>query len=346
MKNDFPEKILIIRLTSIGDILLSIPLILELRSRNPDIQIDFLVAKKYQQILDPIHSQINTKYCFDKNKKESREIRRIREIIRGKDYEWILDIHNSLRTKRLLFPINNKKIYRVNKFTIRRFLFVKFGFNAYPEVPVHQKYLNTAPIELSPTRSWYLDDYQNSSRQEQLLQEIPFLEKDKFNLVIFPGAKHRTKRWPLEKYLELIEWILQKTEWNIILSGDASDKQLLNSKLKESERIKNVCGEHDLIGTINLVALSDGVLSNDSGPMHIGAFLHKPQLAIFGNTVQEFGFTPLNNRAMIIENNSVDCRPCSHIGYEECPRGHFKCMKTISVQEVFQSTLKLEKMYN
>ncbi|MCF7886515.1 MAG: glycosyltransferase family 9 protein [Candidatus Marinimicrobia bacterium] len=334
-----PQNILIIRLSSIGDIILSFPLIRELNNKYPDSNIDYLLGKKYKPLLRPISKYINNIYGFDKAD-DLCEIKRYRQMIRATNYDWVLDLHNKLRS-RLLTTFIGTKVRRIKKYQLKRWLYIKLGLKIYPEVPVYEKYMSTAPIDIDFNEDWYLHDCKQDKIKAKINKDIPFFENDARVVVIFPGARHYTKRWPLTKYYQLVERIKRQTDYKIIIAGDEKDARVLQQKNFCSEDIINVSGKYNLLETMCLVSLCELVISNDSGPMHMGALFHKSQIAIFGNTVTQFGFAPLNDKAILIENNELNCRPCSHIGYESCPKDHFKCMRGISVDEVFIAFKKL-----
>jgi heptosyltransferase-2 len=94
-----------------------------------------------------------------------------------------------------------------------------------------------------------------------------------------------------------------------------------------------------LLESIVLIQKSNIILSNDSAPMHISALFSKPQVAIFGGTTPQLGFAPLSPNALVIENEKLKCRPCSHIGRAKCPKKHFKCMKEITAEMVYENLL-------
>jgi heptosyltransferase-2 len=338
-----PEKILIIRLSSIGDIILSYPLLMELNDKYPDCEIDYLIAQKYQDLLYPIRRKLHAILTFNKNRGPAQIIK-YRRKIKDRNYDWILDLHNKPRSW-ILTIFTAAKTFRVNKYQIKRWLYIKFSWDIYPEIPVYQKYFNTAPVELQKTEKWYFKDCRNEKIKNRLSDKHPVLNQSKPVILIFPGAKHKTKQWPLKNYFELINKIIKQTDWIVILSGDKHDARAINKKF-ENKRIINTCGKYNLIETMCLVSLCDMIISNDSGPMHMAAVFHKPQIAIFGSTVPRFGFSPYNDKALIIENKNLKCRPCSHIGYDKCPRDHFKCMRAITVPHIFRELSNLTKLLN
>ena len=168
------------------------------------------------------------------------------------------------------------------------------------------------------------------------------LEKDDFRLVMAPGARHFTKRWPPGYYAALIRMMFEKQGSKTLLVGGPEEVSLISSIQKQAgQKIsRNLAGELSLSETFALIRQAPFFLSNDSGLMHAAAAFQIPQIAIFGSTTRELGFFPLNPKALLLENSGLACRPCSHIGKSKCPRGHFKCMQEITPEMVAEKILK------
>nr|MBP6673381.1 glycosyltransferase family 9 protein [Bacteroidota bacterium] len=103
------------------------------------------------------------------------------------------------------------------------------------------------------------------------------------------------------------------------------------------QAVSNFAGEFTLLETAAAMEFCDVVVTNDSGLMHLAAAKQRKVVAVFGSTVQEFGFAPYGTEAVVIENKTLDCRPCTHIGRKECPKGHFRCMTEITPESVYPS---------
>ena len=334
--HSIPARILIVRLSSIGDILLSFPLVQAIANSYPEAKIDFLTGKAHTELLQPIASRLDKILRFDKTH-DRRERGRIRAILRKSDYDFILDIHNNHRSRSMLAGLGIS-VHRLQKYRVRRFLYTKCRWKSvYPHIHVAQKYLNTFPIALDNPDLYVKIDYGLPELTENIDNFLADFPPKKPKIILFPGARHFTKRWPLEYYAELIAVILDQTDWQVIIGGDTEDGQYVSQlKVLENQRVHNACGQFDLLEIMLLIRICDWVVSNDSAPMHMAALFHKKQIAIFGNTVPRFGFAPLNPKAVILENRQLRCRPCSHIGYKKCPKGHFRCLRDISVESVMK----------
>ena len=335
---DNPEQILLVRLSSIGDILLTFPLIQSLHHDYPNTAIDFIVGKEYRDVLTPVRHYLRDIIIYDKSKVFG-ESRRIRKIIRNNHYSLIADLHNNLRTRRLR-PNRYTKIYRFKKQRIRRFFYVKWKWDVFDVAPVWKRYFQTVPLSFSKT-DFQLRKFQaDPAIVNQLKRDIQALDSGKKCILIYPGARHFTKRWPLEYYRQLISMILERTQYTIILGGSKDESAYIQPLTRlDQNRVFDTSGKYSLFENFVLVSLCDLIISNDSAPMHMAALLGKKQIAIFGNTVREFGFYPENPHAVIMEDNTVSCRPCSHIGFDKCPKMHFDCMRKIAPDIVLQQIL-------
>ena len=153
----------------------------------------------------------------------------------------------------------------------------------------------------------------------------------------------RLKRWPLERFTEVGIKLAQDINAKILLFGSKADNSIcdtiahaINTKSGD-ERATNMSGLFSLLETASAMKHCDIIITNDSGLMHIATAMKKKVVAIFGSTVREFGFFPVGTGNLIIERNGLYCRPCSHIGRDECPEGHFRCMTENKVDEVIEA---------
>jgi heptosyltransferase-2 len=175
----------------------------------------------------------------------------------------------------------------------------------------------------------------------------PFSDKikkeDKVKVAIAPGAFHSTKRWLPERYAELINVIKNKYDAEIIIIGGKADIEVTeNIKRLSGIEVIDKSGSDSIISTAEVIDECDLLITNDTGVMHIAAARQVPIVAIFGSTVKNFGFVPFRVKNVIVEKD-IPCRPCTHIGRESCPKGHFDCMKKISVDDVLNAVEILMK---
>ncbi|MGD1046521.1 MAG: lipopolysaccharide heptosyltransferase II [Bacteroidota bacterium] len=339
-----PIKTLVIRLSSIGDIVLASPLIRIFRKQFPLSQIDFVVRKEYAELVR-YNPNISTIIEFDAVGGFG-ELQRLKENIRRERYDLILDIHNSLRSRYLRFLSGAKKTSVIDKRVIARTMLVWCKKNFYRNiVSVADRYIETA--------KQYGMENDNKGLELFIPDEIRFKVAEKltsFNLHRFekvvgfcPSAKHATKCWPQERFAELGVQLSKDFNARILLFGGHEDKvkcssiaHVINS-LSGEERATDLSGELSLLESAIAMEACIFIVTNDSGLMHIAAAMKKKVVAIFGSTVKEFGFFPVGTENALIERAGLYCRPCSHIGRDSCPEKHFRCMKEIQVEEVMKS---------
>jgi ADP-heptose:LPS heptosyltransferase len=162
---------------------------------------------------------------------------------------------------------------------------------------------------------------QDKSLPDNVTNEVPSTF-----IAIVIGAKHSTKRLPLDKIRELCSSLKQ----NVILLGGPEDKDTGELISKDLSSVKNYCGELTIGQSAFLISKASLVITHDTGLMHIAAAFQKRIISIWGNTVPEFGMYPYvpknTGLSKVFEVGNLNCRPCSKIGYDTCPKRHFKCM--------------------
>jgi len=337
-ENENIKKILIIRLSSIGDIILTTELIRLIRKRFPDATIDFLIQKEYKELLR-FNSRINNIIEYDK-KLSLNEINDARnEYLKGEKYDLVVDLHNNVRTRHWRRGIY-KNLVKVRKYRLEKLALVHINnsFNSMPHVT--DRYYNVVShlgIEKDNRglEVWLEDENAYKAVENSTANKV---------IGIAPGAKHFTKMYPKEKIILLFEKLMViYPNYKFKIFGIDEDKPLAEKFIKLNKTaVSDFCGELTLLETAKELDSCDVLISNDSGLMHLAAARKVPSLAIFGSTVPQFGFTPYGNRSEIVEID-LDCRPCTHIGRDKCPKGHFNCMNLIENDIILE---KLERLLN
>lgn len=341
------NKILIIRFSSIGDIILASPLIRALRAAHPDALIDFLVKSEYAELVryNPHLSSI-----IELKTSEKEELKQLKLKIRSEHYDVIFDIHNSLRSRYLRKFSGAKHTSVVNKRLIARFARVNLKRNIYSKViSVADRYFETASAygvrdDGKGLEIFIPDDTVSAVRALMSKYNLSRYER----VVGFaPSAKHFTKRWPTERFVELGITISKQHMAKILIFGGKDDADycgdiahMINADLGSSAA-ESIAGNFSLLETAAALDSCNVVVSNDTGLMHLAAARKRDVVAVFGSTVREFGFFPYGTRSIVVENESLPCRPCSHIGLAACPEGHFKCMKDITAGRVYAAVEEL-----
>ncbi len=308
------KKILVIRFSSFGDIILSFPLIKILKEKFPLSQIHFLTKEKYLEIVS-MNPDINRVMLFDGSLTE------MRKNISKEKFDLIIDIHKNFRSIAVSF-LNGKKIERYRKENFKKFMLVKFKINLFEKIiPVFEKYLLTIKDYIK------LEGYQFTKTDLDFDKSKTF--EDSY-VVISPASRHFTKTYPAEKF---IDYINSNGEKKYVLIGDNSDNDRSICELISSrcQNVVNLCGKLSIKELAGLIYNCEYVICNDSAILHLSEALGKKVYAIFGSTVREFGFFPQLKESKVFEVSGLKCRPCTHIGLNACPKGHFKCMRELQL---------------
>ncbi len=316
-----PKSILIIRLSSLGDIILTTPLVQELRKKYPDAKIDFLVRKEYADIA--LQFPWVSEVIILDTSKGKEEIRKINQELQNRKYDHVLDLHNNIRSK-LLRKNLGSKLHVINKRIFKRWLLVKSKINLLKNSPdIIGRYFETAKelnvLDTGIGTTLGIEKHSSGIKKA----------------AICPGAKHWNKRWLPEYYAEVAKDLITKG-YQIEFFGSADEKEYVSkiaSQLPQG-KVVNLCGEISLLDLPQRMAECSLGITNDSGLMHVANAAGVPTISIFGPTVREFGFYPRAKNAIILENKGLDCRPCTTIGLDHCPKGHFRCMKEITPEKI------------
>jgi lipopolysaccharide heptosyltransferase II len=337
------QKILVIRFSSLGDVILSSPLIRNLRAAYPSARIDFLVKTEYADTVqfNPHISSVITLKTSD-----GQELRSLKKYIRQTGYDIIIDIHNSLRSRYIRLGAGALHTTVVKKRAIKRFFLVKFGWNFYHKViPVADRYMETVRKFGVSDDGGGLEIFFPEETRHAISTIMERYKPEKYEIVVGmgPAARHGTKRWLPERFVELGVALAKRYRCKIFLYGSREEtdfcgdmSQMMNTRSGYTVA-ENFAGKLNLLETAAALDYCHVMISNDSALMHMAAARKKNTVAIFGSTVKELGFVPYRTRSIIVERNDVHCRPCSHIGLAECPKKHFRCMKDISASDVMSA---------
>ncbi len=330
-------KTLIIRFSSIGDIILSSPLVRVLRAAYPDGQIDYVTKKEYSELVRFNHN-LNVTHEYDAATGWEGLIA-LQGRLKAERYTHVIDIHNSIRSRFLKTRLGAHYISTIDKKVFQRTMLVKFKKNLYREIlSVADRYVRAAaPLGVkSDNRGLELD-----IPDEVLFGvsgKVARLRLNRFEKIlgICPGAKHATKRWPAERFAELGKRFCREHSGAVMLFGGPEDRSLLTDVADRigDDRAFVLGGEFSLLETAAAMQYCDAMVTNDTGLMHMACAMHRKVVAIFGSTVQEFGFFPVSKESIVLERRGLSCRPCSHIGRSECPEKHFRCMLDTQVEDV------------
>ncbi|MFH0734378.1 MAG: glycosyltransferase family 9 protein [bacterium] len=319
------KKVLIIRFSSLGDVLLTTPILRALKKSYPTVTIHYLIKNEVKEAI-LFNPYIDKIIVFNKTDK----LTDLRSSIRLEKYDYIIDLHDNLRSMYITKGLN---VFRIKKPTLKKYLLVKFKINLLKQ--------NKSVVEMYAAA---IPEFKLDNLGLELFlnkgENVPCVENK--TIGICPGAKHYTKRWEYNSYKELI-LLLTNSGYKVLLFGGTYDMEMCKHLADNNKNVENISTDNDLIAMGKNMLRCKLIVGNDSGLMHTASALKVPVIVIFTATVKEFGFAPYKAKSIIIENNKITCRPCSHIGKSVCPKRHFNCSKTITPLLVFN---KLQKFYD
>jgi len=318
------KKILIVRFSSIGDIVLTTPVVRCLKKSFPDSELHYLTKSKYKDIVK------NNPY-IEKVYSIVKDIKEIKSDLKAENYDFIVDLHHNLRTLELRLALN-KRAYQFPKLNVRKWLLTTFKINKMPNLHIVDRYFQT------------IKDIGVKNDLQGLDYFIP--KKDEINLKAYHipnefivyaiGAQLATKRMPTKKIIELII----STSQTVVLLGGISDMDAAREITQSCNNAINLCGDLNLNQSASILQQAKKVIAHDSGLMHIAAAFNKQIISIWGNTVPELGMYPYLPSSPLLYSihqvNDLKCRPCSKIGYQSCPKKHFNCMNMQNLTKISQ----------
>lgn len=311
------KKILLIRFSSIGDIVLTTPIVRALKEQLK-CELHVLTKKQYAGIYKN-NPRVDFVHSFEKN---------IAEIIiklKNENFDFVVDLQKNLRSHKVVKALK-KPSASFPKLNIEKWLLVNFKINKLPEKHIVDRYFEAVkPLGISNDRlglEYYLP-------KNEAIDPVSIKETLKNGFVAWViGGQHFTKIMPAEK----VSFIISKLNLPVVLLGGPEDKDRGEEivELSDNHSVFNTCGQFSLNGSASLVEQSKLVITNDTGLMHIAAAFKKPIISIWGNTIPEFGMYPYlpdkEDKFVISEVKDLSCRPCSKLGHKKCPKKHFKCM--------------------
>lgn len=324
-------KVLVIRFSSIGDIVLTSPVLRCLKNQKPGIQIHYLTKSAFRSVVAH-NPHIDKVFYLEDN------LNQVIAELKKEKYDYVIDLHHNLRTARVKRALDMPS-YTFPKLNFKKWLLVNFKMNLMPDKSIVDRYFE-AVKPLGVRNDGQGLDYFIPEHAKIGNKDIPMSHWAGyvgFNI----GGTHNTKKFPVEKWQELCKLC----PYPIILIGgpDDRDDALLIASV-DTVKVYNACGKFNINESATLVQYAKAIVSNDTGMMHVAAAFKKGIVSLWGNTSPEMGMFPYygyNNltervapNSYLMENKELNCHPCSKIGYEKCPKGHFKCMKELDVYKI------------
>jgi ADP-heptose:LPS heptosyltransferase len=341
-------KFLVIRFSSIGDIVLTTPVVRCLKKQVVTAEVHYLTKASFKPILQA-NPYIDKIHCLGAGlaggPAAGDDLSAVIEELRREDFDYVIDLHHNLRTLKVKRGLG-KKAFSFDKLNIPKWLYTNFKVNRMPDRHIVDRYMDTV-ASFGIRNDGIGLDYFIPPEDELKPNDIPTAHQAGYvGLVI--GAALPTKKLPYHKLAEICE----QARHPIILLGGPEDAET-GERLAAIDPIKiyNACGKFNLNESAGLVKLARLIVTHDTGLMHIAAAFKRPVLSVWGNTVPEFGMYPYYGDNYLnyyeggrlgklpyemMEVKGLPCRPCSKIGYQKCPKGHFKCMEQQPMERILQ----------
>lgn len=321
-------KFLIIRFSSIGDIVLTSPVVRCLRNQFPEAEIHYLTKKRNADLL------VANPY-IDKIQLLDDSLSAIIQELKKEKYDYIIDLHNNIRSMSVKMALQTKS-FSFHKLNINKFLLTFLKINTLPNGQ-HIVDRNLATLKhFNVINDGKGLDYFINPEDEFPLEELPVSFRQGYIALVLAGT-YTTKKMPVEKYRSLI----MQSNYPFVLLGGKNEQSMAASILSwNTGNVVDFTGKLRINQSASLIKNARLVISNDTGLMHIAAAYHKKILSVWGNTVPEFGMSPYlpGIGSEILEIKGLTCRPCSKLGYNKCPKGHFKCMYDLSENHIIDWT--------
>ena len=312
------KKILVIRLSSIGDIILTTPLLRSMTVAWPDARIDYCTKASFASLL-AANPRISTIYSTGHPPEEA--------------YDLVIDLQNNIRSQAIVRNLQAGAVARYRKANWKKWLLVQCKINlCTASQSVAERYLDAVKgfgisADLQGCELYPSPDEKAYART--------FLEGGQKTLAICFGAKHLTKRYPPPHFASILSLVLKEKPLQVLLLGGQEDAPQASEIIKNlpdeyRSMVLNLAGSCSLMQTAALLERSDAVLCNDTGLMHMASAFGPKLFVLFGSSSAAFGFLPYHAPYDLFEVGGLRCRPCSHIGRDRCPKGHFRCMNDLS----------------
>lgn len=318
-------KILIIRFSSIGDIVLTTPLLRCLKAQRPGVEVHYLTKKQFQPVLSG-NPHIDHLHFL-----EGDDLDAALKTLKEEKFDFIADLHHNLRTLRVKETLKVKSA-AFPKLNVRKWIRTNLRLPVMPDKSIVERYFETLkPLGIVNDGGGL--EYYPGRQGETTQEDIPTSHWHGYVACVI-GGSYNTKKLPVAQWKEFCKLV----PFPIILLGSMDDRDEGNA-IAETDPVKiyNSCGKFSLNESADLIRKSRVVASNDTGLMHIAAAFQKPVVSFWGNTSPDLGMFPYygaNNletivspKSVLMERKKLYCHPCSKLGYSKCPHGHFRCMR-------------------
>ncbi len=322
-------KILVIRFSSIGDIVLTSPVVRCIHGQVPGAEVHFLTKEEYRPLVQ-YNPHIARVHAL------GADLPSTIAALKKEGFGYVADLHRNLRSRRVKDALGVAKTHAFPKLNARKWVLANLRLNWMPPTSVVERYFEAVrPLGVRPDGKGLDFFIPESARTAQ--DDLPMGHWPGFVACVI-GGSYATKQAPAHKWQELFSAM----PFPVVLLGGPEDRTLgLEISNGYEGRVYNACGKFNFLESADLIARARVVVSNDTGLMHVAAALGKPVVSLWGATAPEFGMFPwygfndLERRpapqGVMLERRGLRCHPCSKLGQGRCPRGHFKCMRELDM---------------
>ncbi len=334
------KQILVVRFSSLGDVVLTTPVLGALKAKFPRSRIFFLTKAQYADLVrnDPRISHL-IEFDPERQHKGLTGLMNLISQLRRYEFDLLIDLHANLRSFLVRRLVKSKGKLKYDKRWLSRFLMVHLKFlktEAVHTVDSYLEALGKIPVEVDDKNPTLFLGQDDGKFAEHFLLERN-VEKHDIVVGLHPGARWETKRWDEARFAQACRTLIERLNCKVLLFGDSSEEKLVEDILKELPKAKvlKVVGL-SLGALMALIQRCACLVTNDSGPMHIASALSVPVVAIFGPTHPRLGFAPLGSKGVMLCAD-VECSPCSLHGEKSCRKKAKPCMDLIQPEMVVEA---------
>ncbi|GAB3989274.1 glycosyltransferase family 9 protein [Spirosoma daeguense] len=312
-----PVKFLILQFASIGDVVLTSPVVRCLKRQVPNAEIHYCTRSEYASIIE-FNPHISGTHYLSKN------VYTLVRALRSEQFDYVIDLQNSFITGFIKATLG-ARLYSVERQTLRQWLYVRWKINAIPNQHVVDRYMTTVQ-PLGVENDGLGLDYFIPYKDEVETDWLPETHQNGF-VAYSIGGQHFTRRMPTLRMIELC----LKINYPMVLVGDKDDRKVGEEIVRAigEKYIYNACGHYNLNQSASLLQQARVVFTHDTGLMHVAAAFGKKVYSIWGSSTPQLGFAPYKTPHVRLEATGLGCRPCSATGFGNCPMKHFKCMNNL-----------------
>lgn len=322
-----------IRFSSMGDIICTSPAVRALKRRYPDQDIVYITTEPYKQIAAAIPG-VDRVEALPKRGADFRLA--AEKLAANGPWSRVADLQGSPRSGKLSKMLQPADAVVDTPPRLRRTALIatRLRIGSFPPVPERM---------LKRVESWGVDD-DGGSLELHLPDDVRTMVSTRWGsqlngaVVLVPGARHKTKQWPPEYWIELIQRLVRHRP--VVILGADGDFSFMP---EAPDGVLDLTGQTAMLESAAVLELADAAITGDTGPMHLAVAMQTPLVALFGPTVREFGFYPFRHKRSVVLERKLMCRPCSSHGSSRCPLGHHRCLRDIRVDEVMAALADIEQ---